>query len=134
MSRRTLLGGLAAIAANPTAALPAQPADTDALDRRPAASPDDELIRLCLEHPTIIAAVNDYGSGEDDCSLWQAYERSRNAINSAVPVTMAGMVAKARAAKAEARNLDGSESPNGCPAETWAWDLVNDLLRLEGMA
>ena len=134
MSRRTLLGGLAAIAANPTAALPAQPADTDALDRRPAASPDDELIRLCLEHPTIIAAVNDYGSSEDDCSLWQAYERSRNAINSAVPVTMAGMVAKARAAKAEARNLDGSESPNGCPAETWAWDLVNDLLRLEGGA
>ena len=134
MSRRYLLGGLAAIAANPTATLPTQAADTDALDRRSAPNPDAELIRICEAHPAIIGAVNEYGSGEDDCPLWQVYERSRNAINAAVPVTLAGMVAKARAAKAEARNLDGTESPNGCPAETWAWDLVNDLLRLEGMA
>jgi hypothetical protein len=44
------------------------------------------------------------------------------------------MVAKARAAKAEARNSNGTESPSNCPAENWAWDLVNDLLRLEGGA
>ena len=98
-------------------------------------NPDAELIQICAGHAARIAAVNHGPDEEDDGPLWQAYQRSRDAIHAAVPVTMAGMVAKARAAKAEARNADGSESPSCCPAETWAWDLVNDLLRLnEGAA
>jgi hypothetical protein len=68
----------------------------------------------------------------EDCPRWLDYERSRDAIHAVVPVTLAGMVAKARAAKIEARNVNGTENPEGSPAETWAWDLVNDLLRLEG--
>jgi hypothetical protein len=28
--------------------------------------------------------------------------------------------------------VDGTENPDGSPAENWAWDLVNDILRLEG--
>lgn len=59
---------------------------------------------------------------------------SRDAIHAAQPVTMAGMRAKALVAKAEARKPDGSEDPCSTPAEHWAWDLVNDLLRLTGGA
>lgn len=121
--RRGLLGGFAALAA------PALPASAAA---QPATSPDAELIRICARHPAAIAALN-YGPDEaGDGPLWQAYARSRDAISAAQPTTIAGVLAKARAAKAEALNLDGSESPNCCPAEAWAWDLVNDLLRLEG--
>jgi hypothetical protein len=92
--------------------------------------PDAELIRLCAEHPRLIAAYD--GDDDEDGSAWAAYERSRNAIAAARPQTVFGMVAKARAAKAEARCLDGIERPNNCPAADWAWDLVNDLLRLTG--
>ena len=67
-------------------------------------------------------------------SLWQAYARSRDAIRDAEPQTMDGLVAKARAAKAEARIGNGFDKPEGTPAEYWAWDLVNDLLRLGGEA
>jgi hypothetical protein len=95
---------------------------------------DADLIRLCEAHPAIIRRAEEDSTYEDDCPLWLAYERSRDAIGAAVPVTLAGMVAKARAAKAEARNSNGTESPSNCPAENWAWDLVNDLLRLEGGA
>ncbi|MFC0389491.1 hypothetical protein [Muricoccus vinaceus] len=132
MSRRNLLSGIAAMSIGPAAVL-ATHATAATLNRRSAPDPDAELIRICEAHPSIIAAVNDYGSGEDDCPLWQAYERSRDAIHAAVPVTLAGMVAKARAARAEALNpKNGTVSPSGTPAEIWAWDLVQHLLRLEG--
>jgi len=121
MSRRNLLGGLAVLATAPAVALAAP-------------TPDAELIRICEAHPAVMDAVSDLGSGRDDCPYWKAYERSRDAIFDAKPVTMAGMLAKARAAKAEARTPSGVEDPDNSPAELWAWDLVNDLLRLEGMA
>jgi hypothetical protein len=44
------------------------------------------------------------------------------------------MLAKARAAKAEARTLNGGEMPEGSIGADWAWDLMNDLLRLGGAA
>jgi hypothetical protein len=93
---------------------------------------DADLIRICAEHAGHIAAVNEHGSGEDDCPLWLAYARSRDAIRAAVPLTVAGMVAKASAAKAEAACQDGIERYENCPAGDMAWDLVNDLLRLSG--
>ena len=128
MSRRTLLGGLAAlvtvfVSANAAAAV-----------RRSDPALDAELIRLCEAPPEIIWAAEQDSTVGDDCPLWQAYERSRDAIHAAVPLTLAGVMAKARAAKAEALNPNGSENPEGTPAETWAWDLVNDLLRLEAGA
>lgn len=100
-----------------------------------AADPDAELIRICEAHPEKIRAAEEDSTYEEDCPLWLAYERSRDAIHAAVPMTLAGIIAKARAAKVEAANPEGgTESPSGTPGETWAWDLVNDLLRLEGCA
>lgn len=93
---------------------------------------DAELIRLCAEH---IANRDAYNRStvdlepEDD-SLWHAYERTHNAINTTPAHTLAGMVAKARAAKAEALTPDGSEKPENCAAADFAWGLVNDLLRM----
>ncbi|WP_043838366.1 hypothetical protein [Muricoccus aerilatus] len=119
--RRGFLGILAAVAVTPAAATIAP-------------SPDADLIRICEAHPAILKALDKHGSGEDDCPFWLAYVRSRDAIHTAVPMTLAGMIAKARAAKAEAFNSEsGTEIPHGTPGETWGWDIVNDLLRLEGM-
>jgi hypothetical protein len=92
---------------------------------------DADLTRICAEHVVNIDAYNRSGGNGPDLAvdpLWLAYERTRNAIRDAKPRTLEGMLAKARAAKAEARQLDGTEDPNGTPAEGWAWDLVNDLL------
>jgi len=99
-------------------------------------NPDAELIRLCEEHVVNINAYNEDPSDLDaeDNPLWHAYERTRDAIGEAKPQTFKGMLAKARAAKAEALNLDGSEKPEHTQAAYWAWDLVNDLVRLNGGA
>jgi len=137
MSRRNLPGGLAVLATAPAAVAMAAPSTRRAStprNRRSGPNPDAELIRVCEAHPAILAALDEHGSGADDCPLWLAYERSRDAIHAAVPLTLAGMVAKARAAKAEVRNPDGPEDPAGTPGATWSWDLLNDLLRLEGGA
>jgi hypothetical protein len=129
--RRGFLAAVSALASVSVPALAAEGARrTHPLPaRRP--SPDAELIRICEGHKAVVEALQ-HCNCLKDCPRWQAYERSRDAIHAAVPVTLAGMVAKARAAKIEARNSDGTENPDGCPAENWAWDLVNDLLRLEG--
>ncbi len=120
MDRRTLLGsgtGIGAVALVPVAILPA---DDDAA-----------LIRLSAEHVANFAAYDAHGgAGPLDAPdlLWDAYERTRNAISAARPRTLAGVLAKARAAKAEAQRSDGGENPDGTMAQVWAWDLVNDLL------
>ena len=98
------------------------------------AGPDADLVRQCAEHIANRAAYNADGGRlelESD-PLWLAYERTRNAIDNARPQTVAGLLAKARAAKAEARRLDGTEEPEGTVAATWAFDIANDLLRLHG--
>ena len=61
--------------------------------------------------------------------LWAAYEQTRDAIHEAEPQSIQGMLAKARAAKIEAGPRD---DPDDGVAIRWAWDLVNDLLRLYG--
>jgi hypothetical protein len=81
-------------------------------------SPDTELIALCAAHPALIAAFNEFGSGGENDPLWCAYAVSRDAIDAAKPQTLAGMRAKALAAKAEARSPDGSEEPGNCLPKT----------------
>jgi len=97
--------------------------------------PDTSLIALCAEHVANMTAYN-HGDGPDmefdDDPLWLAYSRTRDAITDAKPHTLAGMLAKARAAKAEAMDRDGSVRPEGSMGSDWAWDLMNDLLRLHG--
>lgn len=95
-------------------------------------SPDADLIRLCAEHPGYMTAVKENPDEEEDGPAWQAYERNRDAISAASPKTLAGMIAKARAAKLEATFWDTSENVHGTMGEPWAWDLVNSLLRLAG--
>lgn len=98
------------------------------------AGPDADLVQICAQHIANRDAYNrDGGRLELEADpLWLAYERTRDAIDNASPQTMAGLVAKARAAKAEARRLDGTEEPEGTVAAAWAFDLANDLLRLHG--
>ena len=125
-TRRALLLGAAVLPVAATAAPLAPP---------PPSDPDAELIALCSRHPALIAAFNTSdGDGSDSDPAWAAYAASRDAIHDARPVTMAGMRAKALAAKAEARSPDGSEEYRSSAAGSWSWDLVNDLLRLTGGA
>lgn len=96
---------------------------------------DAELIRICAEHPLRIDAINEPGADcEDGNPLWVAYTESRDAISDAEPATMAGILAKCRAAKYEARGLAPEDDPEGSMAATWAWDIMNDLLFLYGDA
>ena len=94
--------------------------------------PDTDLIRLCAEHPKHMAAVKDAPDEEEDGPAWRAYEENRDAISAITPQTLAGMIAKARAAKLEAGFWDRYENIHGTMAEPWAWDLVNSLLQLAG--
>lgn len=127
LSRRLVLGtsSAAAVAASVPVAMA-------------AASSDAKLMQLCDAHAGLIEAVNNGPDAclVDDSPLWAAYARSRDAISAFKPTTLAGMYAKARAAKAEAQSFeDGSEDPESTPAARWAWDLLNDLLRIrEGRA
>jgi hypothetical protein len=128
-SRRSMLTGSGALLAGVTGFLAAMPSAAAA-----AESLDAELIRICSEH---IKNMDAYNNDESDNeahknALWDAYESTRDAIDDAKPQTVAGMLAKARAAKAEAVQPDGSEDPTNCPAENWSWDLLNDLFRLNG--
>lgn len=92
--------------------------------------PDGALISACAEHVANVEAYHG-DDGEVACDpLWLAYAQTRDTITDAKPQTMAGVLAKARAAKAEAMTLAGREDPQNGPAAGWAWDLVGDLLRL----
>ena len=127
-TRRGLLAGTAA-------ALGTKAAPPKAHSAELAVSPDHpdaELIRACAEHAVNIQAVNAGTSDDnlviDDDPFWLAYQQTRNFISAAKPKALAGMLAKARAAKAEALCPDGSEKPENTPGQRWAWDLVGDLL------
>jgi hypothetical protein len=104
----------------------------------PLTSPEDaELIALCARHSTLRRAWSASDAGpylEYDPAtdpLWQAYMAAENAIDEARPKSLAGLMAKARAAVEEATTPSGSIMTNGT-TEAWSWDLVNDLLRLAG--
>lgn len=95
-------------------------------------SPDHDLIRRCADHLACMAAVRAAPEEEEDGPAWSAYESNRDAISAAQPQTLAGLIAKARAAKLEATFWDSFENIHDTMAEPWAWDLVNALLRLAG--
>jgi hypothetical protein len=97
-----------------------------------AASPDADLIRICDAHAALMDAVNNDPRDSDEDPNWPAYEQSFRAISATQPKTLEGMMAKARAAKAEARRPDGTEEHRGTTGEVWARDLVNDLLAIGG--
>jgi hypothetical protein len=98
-----------------------------------AEHPDAELIELCRRHKVNrIAFIMD----ERDCDEnphWEPYLATENAISEAEPVTMAGVIAKAKAAIHEATCLrTGDQDWGDCTAAEWAADIVYDLLRLHG--
>ena len=144
-SRRGVLGAAAllpltavpAVAAiRPLRSLPPHLAGAPAAPPAPWVNPDADLVRLCDQHILNLHAYNTATNDLDpeDDPLWTAYERTRDAIDATQSQTLFGVLAKARAAKAEARNRDGTETPEGCPAAGWAWDIVNDLMQIVGEA
>ena len=123
-SRRRLLAGSGLAAGLAALALPAAAAPMFITGH-----PDAELIRLCAEHVANLEAYNRDGGTlpmDQPDPLWDAYARTRDAIDGIKPRTRAGMMAKARAARAEAAHDDDALA--AMPGERWAWDLLNDLL------
>jgi predicted outer membrane protein len=98
-------------------------------ERDEAIEYDTALIATCKQH---IANHRAFNTAFDDPStqegdkevLGSRYDQTRDAISDSEPRTLAGIYAKARAAKVEARSM----------GEVWAWDIVNDLLRIAGEA
>lgn len=93
-------------------------------------NPDAAVIALCAEHEETRAAACASDSEDLNDPIWLAYDRTRDAISAARPETMAGVIAKIRAAKGEARMPDGTESTENYPVPDWASQIMNDILRL----
>lgn len=97
--------------------------------------PDAALIALCTEHMENWHAVTRHTTGNlEDCPHGLAYIRTLELVTEARAQTFAGMMAKAAAAKLEARNRDGTEDWEGTIAGRWGWDLIGDLTRFGGQA
>lgn len=92
--------------------------------------PDAELLRLCAEHQANRTALHSAPPAADNDPRWLAYWRIHDAVTAAKPATMAGVMAKARIAKAEAQAQNSSENHEHGPAGAWAIGVVNDLLCL----
>lgn len=82
---------------------------------------DQAIVALCNQHLLNAKAFNSCPLDSDESPYWDAYANSLRAIGEAKPMTMAGLAAKAKLAKAESD-------------DEWAWDLVDDLIRLGGVA
>ena len=98
---------------------PAQPTTATEQDR--------EFIELCAQHIANHRAFNACHLDDDESPHWPPYEHTRDAISKAHPATLAGVIAKAKAAIHED---DGNEYPTG-RAASWAMDIARDLVRLE---
>jgi hypothetical protein len=94
--------------------------------------PDAEFIRFCAGHQSKLKAFEADQRDSDESPFWPPYNHSLRVINEVEPKTIEGLVAKAYAAKVEAYNhgRDGQEDPEGTHAEGWAWNLINDLIRI----
>lgn len=93
-----------------------------------APSADAELIRLCEALPALKAAFEADGRDADDNPAWPPYIAACDAISAATPQTMAGIIAKANAAKADGLGHEGVAFTS-C-AEEWAWDVALAVARL----
>jgi hypothetical protein len=95
---------------------------------------DADLIAIGEQH---IAAYNAgrecKGNQAAHDVLFERYMQTVFALDNAKPQTIAGMVAKARSARHEAMTQDGTcDTAHSQNATGWAWDILNDLLRLFG--
>lgn len=120
--RRLVAGGVAAAAATAGASASAKRRDADC---------DGELIAAC---DRFIEAWRTYGreGGLLDCEvcpLWQALDRERNAVLALPAVTIAGVVAKARAAR-EVATLPGQIDYSDGIAGPFPGQVIEDLLRI----
>lgn len=90
---------------------------------------DAALVALCAEHLGNMAALNADDGAEDieHSDVGRAYFRTRDAIVAAEPRTLAGIVALARVAKAEAALPDGREIFAGSCALTIAENVLAAL-------
>ncbi len=100
-----------------------------------ASDPDAKLITACERHPAVLEtwnadlqSINDEAMQAGEGPAGVAHDASRDLIAAAEPQTMAGMLAKARAALAE----DDPGTDFASDAHEWAWDVMMDLLRLAG--
>jgi hypothetical protein len=123
LPRRRVLLGAAAVVALPGIVVAPPVA---------AAGPDAAPIRLCAEHIANKDAFNASHLDHDVDPLWPPNCRTRDAVRAAKPLTIAGIGTNSHAIKSEVLNPDGSETPEDGLVARWAFDLVNDLLRLHG--
>lgn len=127
--RRTLVGGAALAltgalsAVGITAGAAASVADL-------AINPDADMIALSRLHVANLQAYNNSCAEDEASPLHAAYLASYNRLQTMRPETMEGWIAKAHSAKAEARQPDGQEDPDGTVAAAWAWELLNDAIRI----
>ena len=98
------------------------------------ATDTESFMRLCAQHAANRQAVMDSPLDPEDSPNWPAYTATHDAISGARPRNLPELAAKARAAKAEAFIGHGKEDPTNGAALDWAWQLVNDLIRLGGEA
>jgi hypothetical protein len=124
-SRRAVLTGSALTIAAAAIGIPA-------VAHAAGANPDAELIATCGQHIVNRNAYNNYSGGVDDERerLWDAYDETRDFISDTRAQTIDGIVAKIKAAKAEATSLDGDEDWEDGLSNGWAVDCCEDLLRL----
>jgi hypothetical protein len=136
MSQTSRRAFLSAAASAPIAALPVAASAKPVPIGIPLTSPEDaELIAACERHSANLDAYEASTDlrDSDEHPLWHAYKATRDFIENAEPQSLVGMLAKARAAKYEARHAyrDGREAwEEYALAARWAGHLVNDLLRL----
>lgn len=120
--RRLVAGGAASVAITAGASASAQRRD---------AGCDAELIAACDRF--IEAWRTDGREGGlldcEVCPLWQALDRERNAVLALPAVTIAGVVAKARAAR-EVATLPGQIDYSDGIAGPFPGQVIEDLLRI----
>lgn len=92
-------------------------------------NPDADLIRLCDALPALKAAFEADPRDADDNPAWPPYVSACEAISAAAPQTMAGVVAKARAAMVPGVG-HSRESDFTSHGEEWAWCVAQAIARL----
>jgi hypothetical protein len=93
--------------------------------------PDADLIAWCQAFPAARVRCNAYhGDLDPGVPEWDDYIGLSDRIGETDPKAWEGWRAKALAAKAEATMRGGVEHPECTSSSEWAWDLMNDALRL----
>lgn len=93
-----------------------------------------DLAQLCARHIAHRQALLACPQDPEESPHWSLYAVTHDAISMARPATLSELAAKARAAKHEALTAGGHEDIRNGSAVDWAWDLVNDLVRLDDAA